>query len=123
EKRDLDDEQGRHDDRDQRKADRDRDRNVSARPTLGFGSRRALRGLAHQTSRSSASLCLRTSSMVSTCFLVSPSSRFSAPVRSSSPISPSFSALSSVCLAVRRRLRIATRPSSAFVRASLMYSL
>src|SRR5262245_1675359 len=76
-----------------------------------------------QTSMSSASLCLSRSSTASTCFLVRPSSRFSALMTSSLPASPSFSILSSVCLAWRRMLRIATRPSSAFVLASLMYSL
>jgi hypothetical protein len=52
-----------------------------------------------------------------------PVERFSAPVTSSLPTSPSFSSFSRPCLAVRRRLRTATRPSSALVRATLMYSL
>ena len=52
-----------------------------------------------------------------------PSSRFSAPVTSSLPTSPSFSSFSSACLALRRMLRTETRPSSALVLATLMYSL
>ncbi len=55
--------------------------------------------------------------------LVTLSSSFSRRSPSSSPISPSLTALSMVSLALRRMLRTATLPSSALPLASLTYSL
>src|SRR5215213_8021928 len=111
------------------------DHDVSAEPDTNADSgrqvtagaavriRRRGRRLSHYTSSNSASLCLRTSSMASVCFLVAASSCFSARATSSSPASLSLTIRSRASLAVRRAPRTETRASSALCLASLMYSL
>src|SRR5580693_4569779 len=110
-------------------ADPDRGEEVPAGPDAPvrrgrLRRRRALgRGAcgAH-TSRSSASLCLSSSSICATYWSVSSCRSRSARRTSSSPVSLFFISLSSASLACRLTLRMETRLSSALDLAVLMYS-